>query len=57
LITAKNEDPALRRGFLFPRKKIIHPHLSPLPLKVMGSFPLLHFLLPPGEENRGKVFF
>jgi hypothetical protein len=24
------------------------------PGKGKGSFPLLHFLLPPGEENRGK---
>jgi hypothetical protein len=35
-------------------KSIIHPHLKPSPGKGTGSFPLLHFLLPPGEENRGK---
>jgi hypothetical protein len=34
-------------------REIIHPHLNPLPVKGIGSFPLLHILLPPGEENRG----
>jgi hypothetical protein len=29
---------------------LFHPHPGPLPVKGIGSFPLL----PPGEENRGK---
>jgi len=45
---------ALLKLLVAARGTGISPSPRPSPGRGTGSFPLLHFLLPPGEENRGK---